>query len=300
MDGKQVRQVIQKVEDAIVFALSADWTARQGKPNDYWASKPWSVIEQENRWSVAAKSEAVQSMVTFERAFTEGVIQKDDPRTYLGSQGAYWNSRRTVEPVTFPMELAHNRVHVDLGLTLCVEGKRVRVDGSTKDVYDEKNFPPVLRALAQDAAHDVLTRCWVQLEPFIRVDAQNFLTGYQEVVASIMKDADQLIEKHQKRLDKSRARAARPEVVAKREAEARTRARESLSALLTGPAAREILDEWSHDDLLGYLRLCQKHERILKELMTWSGRTPLGSKALCLEDVEVALDMAKVKTVMDS
>jgi hypothetical protein len=211
--------------------------------------------------------------------------------------------------------VARHGVYVDMGLTLNTPGwtdvglgpiqgrEAVRLSGDPGEVHETVNdmtqlaVPPTyVRAICPS----VDARTWWEVRTLFEDELAALKARYDELVVKIAPDVDRFAERYSKKLARSRARSARPDNVAKREAEARTRARESLSQLMCGSTFQRILDRWSAEELLKYLRLCQTESGVLKELMLWSSRVPLGSKQIALEDVEVALELAKVRGVMES
>jgi hypothetical protein len=191
-------------------------------------------------------------------------------------------------------------IYVDLGLTLMFPGHAgIRLSGDPESIRgSSQNLPQFALALLK--GYRVSPEAWeeiVALQPDIY---ESFCQQYEAILTEIEPKADAMCLKHRKKLEKSRARAARPDMVAKREMEARSRACKSLYNMLCSKKCKEILDRWNPEEFLTYLKFCQEYEYELTNLITWSHKFPLGSKVLKLEDVTTAIEMAKVCDVMNS
>lgn len=110
-------------------------------------------------------------------------------------------------------------------------------------------------------------------------------------------DAEKAMSRKHREIEKARERAARPDVQAKRDEEARVRAKASLSKVLF--ASRSLVQDVSADEVLSLLKLAEKKE-LVKELIKWAGCNPRGFAVVKAEDVTEALDRARVLEVMKS
>ena len=200
----------------------------------------------------------------------------------------------------------HEGSFYDLGISLVVAAGNCKLRLSGDD--DFVNFTPSLRycpLFIESYNNQCKISSWMSSEVWTSIETlwadqfKLFRAEYSALAAELRPNGETLAAAHTKKIAANRARAARPDQVAKREQEARARAQASLSSLLT-VSCSSVLDKWTPEELLSYLRLCQTHGYVLRELMTWSGKTPLGSKVLELEDVVTAIEMAKVSSVMSS
>ena len=277
------------------------------QPTSYWASRSEDEFLAREKQTVQDRDNVVRGLVLVTMAAKEAGVVRADPKGYSTQSGGHSFGGRKADEPCCSCELVHN-VYVDMGLSIRTPGwagGTMRVSGDAGDVHDRppahqgaRPQPPVfVRELCGSGLRDEV---WAACRQLIAEDLARLEAAYDAAVLEATPAATRVAEKHAKKLDKSRERAARPDKVAKRAAEAKERARESLSKLLGNANCKGILDKWGPEELLGYLRLCQKHEYVLKELMAWSGRLPLGSKVLELEDIQAALEMAKVRDVMES
>jgi hypothetical protein len=278
----------------------------------------------------AARAEIVKGLVLALQIIQEGEFKADyEMKAYTTQTGgsSWGGDRRELKDVCCSSEdwgPQGGRVsaYVDMGISLHLDGRpMMRLNGDKGDIHStpplynpdgslRKNplIPHFVRVLTGNHSHvDDIWDGVLRLLPDTVVCEDNqegyyesFCRKYDTLVAELAPRVKKHAERHVLKTEKARERAARPDVVAKREGEARARGRESLSKLLGGPRCKKILDKWGPEDLLTYLRLCQEHEMVLKALMRWSGQNPLGSRTIELEDVTNALEMAKVRDVMDS
>ena len=299
MRRETILALIRKEEEQREIRLKAEWTTRHTNSTELnWFNIPFEKIQRAAALKPGEIDGTIRGINNFENVCLTGEFLRVAPKTYHHQVGGSEYSNRDASEVCCSTEPI-GEVFCDLGISVAFfeyeshSKKVLRLNGDANDLW--KLFTEVTPMEGRNG----LREHRVVIETLVGTQMTSLLTRYLSESDLARQAAQGPALKHSRRLKKSRARALSPDAIAKREFEARARAREALSQLL-GASCKGILDEWSPTELLGYLRLCQKHEWVLKELMTWSGRTPLGSKALCLEDIEVALDMAKVKSVMDS
>jgi hypothetical protein len=304
IDAKQIEAVIlQKQEERLdrdEAHFNQQKAAVANNPGNWFSGRSFDRKEHRKRDQL---EKLVKGFMMALWACKDGRIERGDMKgfTYSVTAGAFTDvdcsQKRTVTE-----SKERHKVYVDVGLSLVFQGHvGIRLSGDPDAIRAKPGCVPqfvqgVLKSYGVVGTEAVY---WEGIIALQQEDFEGLCQRYEAVLAEIAPLADKVAEKHWRKLEKSRERATRPEVVAKREAEARARARESLSKLL-GTSAKSVLDVWTAEDILKYLRLCQKHGYILRELMTWSGQTPLGSKAIELEDVQTALEMAKVRDVMES
>lgn len=292
---RSVEAIVRDEEDRRVEASRKEHARRALDPNDWWGKQPFK----EERPSPADRGKLVRGLALALFAAKEGVLERGEMKGYSRQDGGHPYGGRSLEgPCCRPKE-AHG-VYVDMGVSLKFQGHAgLRLSGAPEEVRGSKETAPqYARELAGNNGLDA--GLWARVAGLRQADVDGLCARYDALVAELEPAFERTAERYSKKLAKSRERAARPDVVAKRQAEARGRGRESLSKLLGNYTCKGILDKWGPEELLTYLRLCQKHGHVLRELMRWSGQNPLGSEVIELEDVTTALEMAKVRDVMDS
>jgi hypothetical protein len=206
----------------------------------------------------------------------KGVIQKGEMKTSLSTGG-------------FAEEASLNGIGVDLGLSLVYEATNIRLTSTSfYMMYGKLGIFPYM-----GITYDVI-------QPFIQKRLDSLQLEHGLLCVELFPEANRMTERHAKKLAKSRERAARPDNVAKRAQEARDRARVSLSKLMELSTFKPVIDKWSPQELLNFLKLCHDSGDILLELEGWARKLPLGAKQLQLDDIQAALDLAKVRGVMES
>lgn len=294
---KAVEAMVRQEEDARAAAARAEHAKRALDPNDWYGKQAFK----EERQTTEQRDALVKGVCLALFACKQAELARGEMKGYSQQTGGhpYSNDKRPLDEPCCSPKTRHG-VWVDTGISMTFQGHAgLRLSGDPSELRSTAGatgVPAFVRVLAPGCTQTL----WNSASGLVQADYDALCARYDALVAELEPAADRVAEKHSKKLEKSRERAKRPEVVARREAEARARGRDSLSRLLGGPTCKGILDKWGPEDLLTYLKLCQKHEYVLKELMRWSGQNPLGSKAIELEDVTTALEMAKVRDVMDS
>lgn len=125
---------------------------------------------------------------------------------------------------------------------------------------------------------------------------ESFCDKYRELLPRILEVGRAKIRE----LEKSRRKAESPGVKAKREEEARARVRAGFTATLY--RSRDVVRESSAEDVMKLFESSgdPKWVALVNELARWRATNPLGSKVVRLEDVEEALQGARVREVLES
>jgi hypothetical protein len=292
---KAVEAIVREEEEATVKAQRAEHAKRALDPNDWWGKRPF----EENRLAPDAREKLVRGLALALFAAKEGVLERGEMKGCSRQEGGHPYGGRALDGLCCRPKDTHG-VYVDMGLSLKFSGHAgLRLSGAPEEVRGSKDSAPqYVKEIVGNSNLDA--GVWKRVAALRQADVDGLCARYDALVAELEPAFERTAERYSKKLAKSRERAARPDTVAKRKAEARARGRESLSKLLGNYTCKGILDKWGPEELLTYLRLCQKHGYVLKELMRWSGQNPLGSEVIELEDVTTALEMAKVRDVMDS
>jgi len=302
---ERIEQIVRADRDAKLAKARAEYEhVKRTQPTNWVASRPFD--EHSHKASYGDCAEVVMSLVAVCDAVRECRVSRSEMKGFPYRSGGQSGAKRDPkEPCCDSVE--RHGFYTDLGLSLMTPrfGKGyIRLSGDPEDVHEVPNamnpavktVPAFVKAIAPYADAGL----WAEVRKLVEPELAALEAQYDELVARIAPEADRFAERYARKLQKSRERAKRPDQVAKREAEARARARESLSGLMGGPSFKSVLDKWSAADLLGYLRLCQTDAAVLRELMSWSTKLPLGSKSLELSDVEAALELARIRDVMES
>lgn len=189
-------------------------------------------------------------------------------------------------------------IFIDYGISLHYYGESFRLTGSIEEFNSlSSKYVPFFEKLIPDEAR-VLTRAfWSEVYELLYPVIEEFYnTRILPAVDSLKESATALAQKHEKKIKKARERAVRPDVVEKKESKAREKAIDSFAKELN------ILKsaDWDPELLHAVVDLCRNKRHVVESLVSWAARNPLGSKVLRVEDVQIALNMAKAQEVMES
>lgn len=107
-------------------------------------------------------------------------------------------------------------------------------------------------------------------------------------------------ETHGKRIEKSRARAEKPEVLAKKADKSRALAREKISTELIKGRLGKSFKQFTPEQFFEMYKITRDAFPALSEIASWQNRNPTASKEVTLEDIVQAYELAQVKDVMQS